>query len=501
MRLFGFEISRSKAQSQQPTQPPSPGWIGSWWWPTIREPFTGAWQKNMELRAENLLTYFAVYSCVTLISTDIAKLCLRLMQEDSNEIWQETDVAAFSPVLRKPNHYQSRQSFIEQWIVSKLLHGNTYVLKERDARNVVIGLYVLDPLRTRPMVAPDTSVFYELSGDNLAGIPTSVTVPASEIIHDVMVPLYHPLCGVSPLIAAAIPVMQGLSIQTTSSKFFANGSRPGGILTSPHIIDQTTAERLSREWVNNFTGDNAGKVAVLGDGLKYESMSVPAEEAQLIDQLKFTAENVCSVFHVPPYMIGVQQPPSYNNVESLVQVYYGQCLQTLIDRIETLLDDGLALPPQYRTEFDLDDLLRMDTATLIKAAADGVKAGIYSPNEARYKFNLPPVKGGEVPSCPATELAARCARRTSTAAGTGRGCAAATCRRRRGCCRCCRYRRPAKRADQCTAPLCNCPCAQLTSRQRPRSRSRSAGSSSNAGKSGRCTLPRSKPRRAQRSPS
>ena len=25
---------------------------GNWWWPIIREPFTGAWQRNVELRAE-----------------------------------------------------------------------------------------------------------------------------------------------------------------------------------------------------------------------------------------------------------------------------------------------------------------------------------------------------------------------------------------------------------------------------------------------------------------
>jgi hypothetical protein len=55
-----------------------------------------------------------------------------LVEQDSNGIWKEVDVAAFSPVLRKPNRYQNRIKFIEQWVVSKLLHGNTYVLKQRD---------------------------------------------------------------------------------------------------------------------------------------------------------------------------------------------------------------------------------------------------------------------------------------------------------------------------------------------------------------------------------
>jgi HK97 family phage portal protein len=405
MRIFGLNFSISKASTTTvppytALQPPYSHDRGNWWFPIIREPFTGAWQKNQPLRGENLLSYFAVYSCISLIAQDVGKLNIELMGKADDDLWQPADSAAFSPVLRKPNHYQTRNKFIEQWIISKLIHGNAYVLKERDNRGVVVRLYVLDPCRVKVLVGPDGEVFYALSADNLSGLVLEVTVPASEIIHDVMVPLYHPLCGVSPLMAAAIPVMQGLNIQTTSSQFFRSGSRPGGILTSPHIIDNITAARLKDEWEQNFSGDNAGKVAVLGDGLKFEPMGVPAEEAQLIEQLKWTAENVCSVFHVPPYMIGIAAPPAYNNVEALQQVYYSQCLQALIESIEALLDEAFALnvpPISYRVEFCLDDLLRMDTKTLIDATAESVKAGILSPNEARRKFNLPPTTGGDSP--------------------------------------------------------------------------------------------------------
>jgi phage portal protein BeeE len=89
-----------------------------------------------------------------------------------------------------------------------------------------------------------------------------------------------------------------------------------------------------------------------------------------------------------------------NNIESLQQVYYSQCLQALIEAIESLLDRALLLnvpPINYRTDFDLEDLIRMDTATMIESTANMVKAGISSPNEARRKFNLPPTRGGESP--------------------------------------------------------------------------------------------------------
>ncbi|HEX7138194.1 MAG TPA: phage portal protein, partial [Vicinamibacterales bacterium] len=132
-------------------------------------------------------------------------------------------------------------------------------------------------------------------------------------------------------------------------------------------------------------------------GLKYESLTMNAVDAQLIEQLRMTAEVVCSVFHVPGYMVGIGSAPTYNNVEALAQNYYSQCLQSLIESLELCLDEGLALPNDLRTEADLDGLLRMDTSTLVKTLAEGVKGGIMEPNHARGKLNLPPVAGGQTP--------------------------------------------------------------------------------------------------------
>lgn len=399
MRLLGFDITWRTKAAPTPTQPLTTVNDRSWWWNIVREPFTGAWQRNMEIRRESILTYSAVYACVTLIASDIAKIGLRLVEQDDDGIWSPTASPAFSPVLRKPNRYQNKIKFVEQWMVSKLLAGNTYVLLQRDNRRVVVAMYILDPNRVKALVAPDGSVFYQLGKDNLSGIEDmDIIVPASEIIHDVMVPLYHPLCGVSPLTACAVGAAQGLAIQKSSTGFFENGSRPGGILSAPGMITEDNAKRLKEHWENNYTGDNAGRIAVLGDGLKFEAMAVHAVDAQLIEQLKWTAEQVCTCFRVPPYMIGVGPMPSYNNVEALNQQYYSQALQSPIECIEALLDDGLGLNEvpnrTLGTEFEIDDLLRMDTATKVQTAVEGLK-GIYTPNEARKKFDLKRKAGGD----------------------------------------------------------------------------------------------------------
>ncbi|CAB3758564.1 phage portal protein [Paraburkholderia humisilvae] len=401
MRIFGLQITRAapRAAVAQHASPVSAwGGNGGWWPLIVREPFSGAWQQNRELAPETTLAYYAVYACVTLISADIGKLQINLMQRDPSDIWSKAQSPAFSPVLQKPNTYQTHIQFIENWIMSKLTRGNAYVLKERDQRGVVIALYVLDPSRVTVLVADDGSVYYRLNSDKLAGIPDDdIAVPASEIIHDRMNCLFHPLVGTSPLFACALAARQGLAIQNNSASFFENGAQPGGILVAPGAISDETAKRLKDKWEENFGGVNRGRLAVLGDGLKYEALTMNAVDAQLIEQQKMTAEIVCSVFHVPQYMVGVGTAPTYNNIEALSQNYYSQCLQALIESLELCLDEGLTLPKDYRTELDLDGLLRMDTAALIKTLTEGVGGGIVAPNEARRKINLKPVKGGATP--------------------------------------------------------------------------------------------------------
>ncbi len=371
------------------------------WLPLIRESFAGAWQSQIKIDESAVHAFHAVFACITLIASDIRKLRVKLVQRSADGIWLEVRNPAYTPVLRKPTPWQTRNQFWECWILSKLLRGNTYVLKVRDNRNVVVAMYVLDPNRTRPMVADDGSVFYELSPDRLSKITESVLVPAREIIHDRANCLFHPLVGVSPIYANGLAATQGLEIQRSSTRLFRNNSRPGGLLTAPGRIDDPTAERLKTHWEDNFSGENLGRVAVLGNGLKFENLTMTADDAQLIDQLKWSGEVVCSTFHVPPYKVGIGAMPAYNNIQALNVEYYSQCLQSLIEDAETCLDEGLGIGDMgpdaagnLGTEFDIDGLLRMDSVTQMEVLKVGVAAGILEIDEARAKLDRRPTPGG-----------------------------------------------------------------------------------------------------------
>lgn len=389
------------------------GWFKNW----LSERYPSAWQKNDEVPYEDVLMQPIQYACVNLICSDLAKLRPRVVKKNSNGVWSEFWDKVISPILLKPNHYQTWNQFLELYFNSKLFAGNTYVIIERDRLRNPIAFYILDPNRVTPLVSSTTGeVFYQLdldpinritrenaeveNGLGLMAIPDQIIVPASEIIHDRWNCFYHPLCGVGPLKAASLPASQAIKIQQHSRRFFANSAMMGGILTAPGHIEDETAQRAKEYFEQNFMGANAGRIAVLGDGLKYEKMSMSSADSQLIEQMRYTTEQICAIYHIPQYMI-TGTGPTYSNIEIMNQQYYSQCLQILIESYEEVMDNALGFrsdrqkEPNAGVELDLSSLLRMDTTTRYNNWQKGITSSFLTINEARAREDLDPVEGGD----------------------------------------------------------------------------------------------------------
>jgi len=367
-------------------------------WTQIFDWMPGRWQQDSPLdTADSVISNPIVYACISRLASDLGKMVPTTQTFDpENRLWTPKNMPRFVDLLLTPNSYQSHLEFKEAWMYSKLIHGNTYVLSEVDPTGKVTGLHVLDPSRVMPLVSPDGEVFYRLDADNLAKLgDDQIVVPGSFIMHDRMNAYFHPLVGLSPLYAATIAAKQGLAIQNDSRKFFENGSQPSGVLVAPGPIDEGTAIRLKEYWKAKFTGDNAGNIAVLGDGMKYESMRMSSVDAQMISQLDWTAETICSVFAVPPHMVGVGDLPGYDNVEAVTQSYYSNGLQIHVEKFENVVGVGLQVPAGSRIELDLTSLFRMDSTRQMDYLTKGVNGTLFTPNEGRRRLNLPPIEGGD----------------------------------------------------------------------------------------------------------
>jgi HK97 family phage portal protein len=389
VQIFGLSITRTEKNLSPPSN-------HGGWWPLVREAQSGFWQRNItQLGPDHCLAMPAVFACHTSICGDVAKNRVKLVQLKDG-VWLETTNSAYSPVLRKPNDYQTRIQFLETWMNSKLLRGNTYVLKRRDGRGVVNALYVLNPDRVQPLVSDDGQIFYRLSQDNLSALTESETiVPAREIIHDRFNTLFHPLVGISPLYANALLATKAQSLEQAAANLAANGIRPGGLVTFPGNIPPEEARRIKETWGSQYSGPSgASRLAVLGNAAKFEAMTMTSVDAQVVEQLKYTAEMVCSAYHVPPFIIGVGAEPGAGGVQDRTLRYYTQCIQKHFEDIEACLDDGLGMDGvTIGTEFDVDNLLRLDSATQMDVLDKG--RNYFTPNDGRAKLGYGPKPGGD----------------------------------------------------------------------------------------------------------
>lgn len=380
----------------------SPAGCHGWGSLHVREPFSGAWQRNLEERHSTILCYPTLYACLNRISSDVGKLPFLLKNEGDNGIWTvDKSNTSYWPVLRKPNAYQTAQQFRVVWLLSKLIQGNTYVLKGRDNRGVVTRLWVLDPCRVQPMVSETGDIFYQINygtGQNLlpAGYPgEELIIPSSEIIHDLINPFHHQLIGVPPLCAAYWPAVKNLKILRDSTRFFSNGASPGGILTAPAGMSEAAAGEVKEYWNTNFQGENAGKVAVIGADMKFTPFAFKAADSQLVEQMRYSDEQICQPFGVPPFKIGIGSIPAGMKVDDINQLYYADALQAHIEAIEALLDEGLGISRPQGVELDLEPLLRMDVGKQADVHTKLTGGGIETPNEGRRAFNLAPLEGGD----------------------------------------------------------------------------------------------------------
>lgn len=391
MKLFGLTIQRAEKQ-MTPIASNNGGWS------RILEPFTGAWQANVEERRGDLVTYPTLYACIYRIASDIGKLPFTL-KSYTNGISTSVSNPAYDPVLRKPNGYQTPAQFREYWLITKLVQGNAYILKRRDNRGIVTDLYVLNPERVMPMVTDAGNVYYQLQTDAINTLPVGypadrLIVPASEIIHDRCMTIHHPLIGVPPLAAANWPATKNLKILRNATKFFSNNAQPGGLLSAPVGMRESDAQKIKEYWATNFSGDNAGKVAIIGADMKFTSFAVNSVDAQMIEQMRYSDEQICQPFGIPPFKVGIGSIPTGLGVDGVNQLYYADALQTHIEHMEWLLDDGLKISAPMGVELDLDPLLRMDAGKRAEVETKLVGGKIKTPDEGRAGFNLPPTDGG-----------------------------------------------------------------------------------------------------------
>ena len=366
--------------------------------------FLGGSTSGKTVTERSAMQMTAVYSCVRILAEAIAGLPLHLYtyKEDSGK-----EKAIGHPLYLllhdEPNPEMSSFVFRETLMTHLLLWGNAYAQIIRNGKGEVVALYPLMP--NRMTVDRDSSgqLFYSYQMNN-SDAPTmktgTVILKPSDVLH---IPGlgFDGLVGYSPIAMAKNAIGLAIATEEYGAKFFANGATPGGLLEYPGTVKDP--DRVRESWNKGFSGSqNAGKVAILEEGMKYTPISIAPEQAQFLETRKFQINEIARIFRVPPHMVGDLEKSSFSNIEQQSLEFVKYTLDPWVVRWEQSLSRALFTPEekkQYFFKFNVEGLLRGDYQSRMNGYATARQNGWMSANDIRELENLdriPAEEGGDL---------------------------------------------------------------------------------------------------------
>lgn len=346
----------------------------------------------------SMLGLSAVWACTNLVAGTIATLPVMVYRAKPDR----RDVATDHPLYRllhdSPNYDQTAVDFWEFMAASLELWGNAYAAVDRDSMGKIAALSPVHPSIITVKRLTSGALEYQWTEDG-----RSYTRLDSAMLH-VRGFGGNPLGGMSTLHFGRNAFGLARAVDRAAGATFANGMRPSGALTFDNFLSPEHREIAERKLTEKFVGAiNAGRPLILEGGTKWQPLTLNPEDAQMLESRKFSVEEICRFFGVPPHMIGhTEKSTSWGTgLEQQTLAFQKFTLRRRLKRIEQAVNKQL-LTPQERArglyvEFNLEGLLRGDSVSRAAFYQSGLTNGWMTINEVRSLENLQPVDGGEVP--------------------------------------------------------------------------------------------------------
>lgn len=351
------------------------------------------------LSSSNPIGLAATWACVNLLAGTIASLPLMVYRTSSSGVRTVARGHSLYWILHdSPNYDQTAVDFWEFQCAGIELHGNAYAEIEKRSDGSIVSL---TPIR------PDIVVTRRVGGN---GIEYSWTEDGKRrvVMQDSILHIRGfgggPLGGASALSVCRGTFNSAVATERAAANTFANGVSTTGVLSSERDLTPEQMKLAASNLEEKYAGAvNSGRPLVLNNGMKWQQISISPEDAQMLETRRFGIEEICRVFGVPPHMIGhTENSTSWGTgLEQQTLGFQKFTLRRRLKRIEQALEKQL-LTAKDRSdgitiEFNLEGLLRGDSAARAGFYQSGLNNGWFTINEVRALENMAPVEGGDVP--------------------------------------------------------------------------------------------------------
>jgi HK97 family phage portal protein len=328
---------------------------------------------------ESALRLSTVWGCVRLLADSVSTLPLHVYRGD------DRDPIPTPPLLQRPSaDFPELADWLWAVMASLLLRGNAWgVVTARSGAGLLPSQVDL--------VHPDrVSVTTDGDGRRVIRVNGTEQNPA-DLLHVKAYPWPGQLEGLSPIAYARESIGLGLAAEKYGAKFFGDAAVPSGVLTSDQRIDQKTADTLKARWKARHQGHR--DIAVLGDGAKFQAITIPPDEAQFIATQKFSVATICRWYGVPPEMMGGETAghEAYTSPEMRSTDLLLWTLRPWLYRVERAV--STLLPRTQRARFNAGGMVRATLLDRYTAHKLGIEAGWLLRSEVRELEDRPPIPG------------------------------------------------------------------------------------------------------------
>lgn len=351
------------------------------------------------MNAEIAMRLTFVWKCVRLISSTLASLPYGLVAADGSGKRPGADVAVGDVISTSPNANQTAVEFWESIIGCMELVGNGFARKEFSGSGPsrqVIALTLMNPYGVQPVKLPGRELFWRYTDDD--GKQTELS--RDEVFHLKQFS-FDGMVGLSTVSYGAQTLSGARAADRTAAQMFSTGLSSSGFLETAQVLDEPDRQRLQKIMDEYRGSGGIGKLMILEAGMKYNAISLSAQDAQLLTSRKWNGEEICRLFDVPPILAGHSPEGGTmwgSGVEQVVLAWYMLGLRNRIRRIQAATAKQLLNPTQraaWQPKFNIDGLLQGDSNARANLFSTYTQNGIMSRNEARRLLDLPPYVGGD----------------------------------------------------------------------------------------------------------
>lgn len=340
-----------------------------------------------------------VYACVSLLARVISSLPLMVYENQPDGRRRLARNSRLWMVLHsRPNDVMTPRDFWSTMIMHWAMRGNAYAQIIRDSSGDLVSLWPLSPDQTEVFVDKNGQVAYKYQKDG----QTYILGP-NDVLH--IKDIGNGLIGLSKLAFMSSSVKEATEAQRFATANAENFGKPSGILTVDHILKSKNKDGVNereriRDSLTDFRSGGSSKIIVLEADMKFNAVTLTPEESQLIENRRFSVEEICRWFGVPPVLIGASGATTWGSgISEITSGFVKFTIGPMLVSIEQALQSrvfSLDERMNMQAEFSLDALMRGDITSRYQAYATAVQNGFKTRNEVRQLENDEPVEGGDV---------------------------------------------------------------------------------------------------------